>query len=135
MANEVIIKEKKRYKKLDFKYERFTDIYIKNGFNGLRAYKSINPNITNESAKEQASKILSKKEVNDLIYQKLTNDNAVNELKELSKGIYADLKEKDITYKDKLQYIRTSLELKGKLNNQHKNTQVNVGIVVNKDNK
>lgn len=129
-----LVKGVKLYKS-DTKLKLFANIYITNGFNATAAYKKLNPNNKNSKvATIRGSYYLNDKRTKKHIEELLMKDSN-KELEEINKAINANLLDTDISYKDKLQYIRTSLELKGKLNNQHKNTQVNVGIVVNKDNK
>lgn len=45
---------------LDLKHKAFADEYVSNGFNGLQAYLKIYPNVTEDTAKVSASRLLTK---------------------------------------------------------------------------
>ena len=114
--------------KEDIKADHFVDAYIKHGMNGKRAYKSLSPQVTDETAMTQASRLLRKDKV-----QKALKDRIPNEQK-LSKIITSALEAetpKGMDWKTKHRYLETALKLKGYLQNEQQQT-TNIALVIRK---
>ena len=115
--------------KEDTKIAHFADNYVKNGMNGLQAYKKIAPHVTDGTAGVESTRLLKKPKVQKAIADRLPSDVVLSSV--IRKNITdkpVDKLNHDMQYK----YVNLALKLKGYLNESH-STSVNVGLFV--DNK
>lgn len=123
-------KSKQGQLKLNLKEEIFCKKYIEEGFNGTKAYLAVKPNIKRNSASVRAVELLKKDSVKARIV-KLLNASELEEVKVIAKAIKGKTP-KNISWKEIHSFIRTSLELKGKLNKEAVKTDINIGMFVSK---
>lgn len=111
-------------------YNKFAQLYIKHNFNATKAYMELYPSSNSNTASSSGYSLLQQPRVKELIVN-IINSCDIRELKVISQAI--ETKNPDtISWKDKHSFIRTSLELKGRLNKDKSNKQVNIALVVSK---
>ena|SRR3990167_20391 len=123
-------KEKQTKKKTSILDKAFAQEYVKNGMNGRKAYRALRPNTTEGSATVQATRMLQRPNVIDNIKALLPSDDVESSLINtvLTKTKQPEEADWNVVHK----FMKTSLELKGYLNTQSKQSQVNVAFIVNK---
>ncbi len=101
--------------------------YIENGLNGTKAYQSIRPHSPSESAKVEASRLLTKPNVQQAL-QELLQEN------KLSLGETMKIHRRNLLQDQNLNVSQTAVQdvykLSGLLNNRDSNTQVNIAMVI-----
>ena len=105
--------------------EAFANAYVRFGFNGTRAIKSIRTDITDESARVLASQYLARDNVAKRVMDLLPKQSKAKAL------IYEALRSerpKNISWRDLHKYVVTDLELRGELKQAEQ--RVNVGIII-----
>jgi len=128
--NKEVKKNSGRFKNviLDIKIKLFCNEYVNNGMNGTQAYISIYKNKNVSTAKVSASRMLSNPNIREYIVGLLPKDDLKEQ--DLIYKAFNSEKPKNISWRDIHKFVRTSLELKGKLN-KDKNTDVKIGLVIN----
>lgn len=101
--------------------------YVKNGFNGTRAYLAIRPNASTETARVEASKTLAKHNVKKAIADLLPSDRYHRDI--IKKALDQEV-EMPMSWGDKHKFLRTSLELKGHLVGDKGRSSVNIGLII-----
>jgi len=108
----------------------FPAAYIAHGMNGTKAYKSLRPYVTDETARATAPLILAKDSVKKSIAELLPHDGVETAL--IREALSPERRTKElISYKDAYKYAELSLKLKGYLDNDNKRGTVNIAIVQN----
>lgn len=106
--------------------KKFAQAYVDNGFNGQRAYQSIKPNVTAESARVSASRLLTSDNVQAEIKRRveaITPESILDRINDIAN-------DSEARRADKLR----ALELLGKYHAMFKDTQVNnLNIISDKD--
>lgn len=115
-------------------FERaFPKEYIANGLNAKRAYKALKGSVTDGTAEVGGSRMLSKPSVQKSIQELLRPVERDIEL--IHEALEAETP-KAMEWRDKHKFIETSLKLRGLLQNNTPNTNVQVNMVLNnKENK
>ena len=111
--------------KIEALTEAFAHAYVRFGFNGARAMRSIRTDLTDESAKTEASRLLTFDTVRNRIMELLPKQSKAKAL------IYEALRSerpKNISWRDLHKYVVTDLELRGELKQAEQ--RVNVGIII-----
>lgn len=101
--------------------------YVKSGFNGTRAYRAIRSNATAGTAAVESSNLLRKPNIKKAIAELLPSDRYHRDI--IKKALDTEPSEPP-TWSDKHKYLRTSLELKGLIGDSTKNTNVNIGLII-----
>ena len=101
--------------------------YVNNGFNGTKAYLSVKKGAKPSTARSESTRLSAKPSIQKAIADLLPSDEYHRDkLKEVM-----DLQpEQPLSYGEKLKYIRTSLELKGKLGGNTNTGNVNIGLII-----
>ena len=107
--------------------ETFPAAYVQHGLNGTRAYKSLKPYVTKETARAEAPAILALPSVQERIRALLPSEEIESGV--IREAITAEVEE-PMTWRDKHKYLETSLKLKGLLNNNTEKPSVQVGIII-----
>src|SRR3990167_74971 len=105
--------------------ESFANAYVRFGFNGTRAVKSIRTDLTDESAAQLASGTLKKENVVKRIMDLLPKQSKARAL--IYEALNVD-RPKNISWRDLHKYVVTDLELRGELKQAEQ--KVNVGIII-----
>ena len=109
--------------------ESFVDAYLRHNLNGVKAMLELRPDLEYGSASTRSSFMLGNPNVRRALQKRLAKDE-VQEASLIQKAFAAELPEK-ISYKELHSFVRTSLEMKGKIG-QHKTDQdVKIGLVIN----
>jgi len=117
-----------RLELLKYKKKLFAKEYIKH-FNSSKAYKALNPDISDSSSHSLGYRYLKDKEVQEYILEFVNND--ISKEENIIGKVLDTPTPKTISYQSLHSYIVTSLKLKGKLqdNNNH-NNNINIGLVI-----
>ena len=115
--------------KEDMKIEAFAEAYVKNGMNGLQAYKAVSPQVTDNTAGVQSTRMLKKPRTVKAIQDRLASDKTISSI--INTAI-TEIPKQPMDWSTKHKYIVTALKLKGYLQDEH-NTSVNVGLFTSKD--
>lgn len=107
--------------------ETFPAAYVQHGLNGTRAYKSLKPYVSKDTARAEAPAILALPSVQERIRALLPSEEV--ESKVIRDALIAEVEE-PMTHRDKHKYLETSLKLKGLLNNNTEKSTVQVGIII-----
>lgn len=107
--------------------EAFAAQFVRNGMNGLQAYKAIRPTTSDANAGVQSSRMLKSPSVLDKVRALLPSDTA--DLAVI-RDAYNAPREETIKWSDLQRFVRLSLELKGYLGAEKDKTQTNIALVV-----
>lgn len=118
----------KRDVRLNYKEELFCQKYVEFGFNAMKAYLAIRPRVKPTSASDAGSKLLKLGHIKMRI-TKIIGQSELDELEVIARALKSKTPTQ-ISWKALHSYIRTSLELKGKLNKDKKSTSVKIGLVI-----
>ena len=119
------IKPLKTALKVELLEEAFANAYVRFGFNGTRAMKSIRGDITEESAAQASSVNLKKQNVVRRIMELLPKQSKARAV--IYEALHAE-RPKNISWRDLHKYVITDLELNGELKQAIAST--NIGIII-----
>ena len=108
--------------------KQFAKEFVKNGFNGKRAYMTVKKAKDNNATEVSASRLLSNPKVKQSIIDLLPKDDVETGI---IKEALNSKRPQDISWKDLRGYTELSLKLKGHLGSESNKPSVNVGIVIN----